>query len=130
MKLNTFSFKSGSGWSIGSFPAMDSEQTLVIVFAAPEFMDQPGALSELCAAYPKSKIVGCSTSGEIAGPFVNDASLSVAVVRFERSSVAVVSAEIRHAGDSLVAGKQLAMQLNRKDLCAVFVLSDGLAVNG
>ena len=130
MKLNTFSFKRDTGWSVANFPAMDSQQTLVIVFAAPEFMDQPDPLSELADAYPRSKLIGCSTSGEISGPFVNDASLSVAVVQFEHSDIAVVSAEIKQAADSRAAGEQLARQLGGKNLCAVFVLSDGLAVNG
>ena|SRR3990167_354413 len=130
MKLNTFSFKPGTGWSVANFPAMDSKQTLVIVFAAPEFIDHPDPLSALVDAYPESKLIGCSTSGEISGPFVNDASLSVAVVQFEHSDIAVVSAEIKQAADSRAAGEQLARQLGGKNLCAVFVLSDGLAVNG
>ena len=54
-----------------------------MVYAAPEYMDSPLPLAELMRAYPQSKVIGCSTAGEIAGPYVNDASLSVAVVRFE-----------------------------------------------
>lgn len=130
MKLSTFSFKPDSGWSISEFPNLDSKKTLVLVFASPEYMDQPAALAELVKAYPKSRLIGCSTAGEIVGPVVNDASLSVAVLQFERSTLAAVSAEIKDAGDSLAAGEQLAKQLNKKDLRAVFVLSDGLKVNG
>ncbi len=130
MKLCTFSYKPISGWSISEFPNLDSKKTLVMVFASPEYMDCPGALAELIKAYPKSKLIGCSTAGEIAGAFVNDASLSVAVLQFEHSTLHTVSAEIKDAGDSLAAGEQLAKQLNKKDLCGVFVLSDGLKVNG
>ena len=130
MKLSTFSFKPDSGWSISEFPNLDSKKTLVLVFASPEYMDQPAALAELVKAYPKSRLIGCSTAGEIVGPVVNDASLSVAVLQFERSTLAAVSAEIKDADDSLSAGEQLAKQLNKKDLRAVFVLSDGLKVNG
>lgn len=130
MKLCTFSYKPVSGWSISEFPTLDSKKTLVMVFAAPEYMDHPAALAELIKAYPKSKVIGCSTAGEINGAFVNDASLSVAVMQFERGTLTAVSAEIRHAEDSLAAGEQLAKQLNKKDLCGVFVLSDGLKVNG
>lgn len=130
MELRTFSFELGDGWSTNEFPDLDSERTLVIVFAAPGYMDKPAVFSELIRAYPKSKLIGCSTAGEIAGSLVQDNSLSVAVLKFERSSIAVVSAEIRHAADSLAAGEQIARQLNRDDLCSVFILSDGLHVNG
>lgn len=109
---------------------MDSVQTLVIVFAAPEYLDQPDALLELIAAFPTSKVVGCSTAGEISGPYVNDTSLSIAVMQFEYSSIDVVSAKIEQAAESFAVGEKLASQLNREDLSAVFVLSDGLHVNG
>jgi len=130
MKLETFTFEPINGWSIAEFPALDSEQTLVLVFAAAEYADQPAALTTLCDAYPTSKLVGCSTAGEIAGPLVNDASLSVAVIQFEHSSIEVVSAEIKQVAASFAAGEALAKQLFRDDLCGVFVLSDGLNVNG
>jgi hypothetical protein len=130
MHLSTFSFTSESGWSVGEFPDLDSEQTLVIAFGAPEYMDNPAPLAELAQAYPRSQLIGCSTAGEIAGAYVNDASLSVAVVRFESSRLGVVSAQIREAADSRVAGEQLAQQLNKDGLVGVFVLSDGLHVNG
>lgn len=130
MKLETFSFEPISGWSVAEFPALDSEQTLVMVFAAAEYIDQPDALTALCNAYPTSKLIGCSTAGEIAGPLVNDASLSVAVIQFEHSRIAAVSAEIKQVAASFAAGEALAKQLTRDDLCSVFVLSDGLNVNG
>jgi hypothetical protein len=130
LKLSTFSYDPRSGWSLGKFPNLDSEHTLVIVFAASSYIDHPAVLQELVAAYPKSKLIGCSTSGEIAGSLVNDASLSVAVIRFENSSIALASAAIERSADSFVAGVELAGRLQRDGLCGVFVLSDGLHVNG
>lgn len=130
MKLSTFTYEVGKRWSVDEFPALDSEQTLVIVFAAPEFIDKPDVIAELASAYPTSRMIGCSSGGEIAGPLVNDASISVAVLRFEQSRIAVVSAEIKDASESLAVGEQLAKQLAHDDLCNVFVLSDGLNVNG
>jgi hypothetical protein len=130
MKLSTFSFEPAIGWSLKEFPPMDSEQTLVIVFAAPEYLDQPSALWELFEAYPQATIVGCSTGGEIIGALVNDASLSVAVLQFERTKVEAVSAKIERPEDSFAVGAELARKLNSRQLAAVFVLSDGLHVNG
>jgi len=130
MKLSTFSFEPAIGWSLKEFPPLDSEQTLVMVFAAPEYSDQPSALWELFEAYPQATIVGCSTGGEIIGPLVNDASLSVAVLQFERTKVEAVSAKIERPEDSFAVGAELARKLGSRQLAAVFVLSDGLQVNG
>lgn len=130
MKLSTFSYDAGKRWSIDKFPALDSEQTLVIVFAAPEFIDDPSPLYELAAAYPTSRLIGCSSAGEIIGPMVNDASMSVAVLKFERSRIAVVSEEITESADSFHLGERLAARLADPDLSSVFILSDGLRVNG
>ncbi|HYD78386.1 MAG TPA: FIST N-terminal domain-containing protein [Paucimonas sp.] len=130
MKLSTFTHTLDGGWSLPQFPALDSQQTVVMIFAAPEYLDHPAAISELAAAYPNSTLIGCSTSGEIAGPWVNDASLSVAVARFEHTRIASASVEIGPAGNSFSAGAALARKLTGDGLRNVFVLSDGLHVNG
>ena len=36
MQLETFTYTSDKGWSVKSFPELDSEQTLVLIFAAQE----------------------------------------------------------------------------------------------
>lgn len=130
MEINTFTFKANQGWSVASFPAMDSEQTLVLIFAAPEFMDDAEPIEKLCKAYPKSIIMGCSTAGEIAGAQVNDASLSVAVTKFENSTLAFAATSIQSHADSCAAGEYLAKSLPLDGLRGVFVLADGLKVNG
>jgi hypothetical protein len=130
MRLSTFNFTTGEGWSLPQFPALDSENTVVMIFAAPEFFDAPAPITELAAAYPQARLIGCSTSGEIAGQWVNDASLSVAVAQFEHTRVASASVDIGTAADSFSAGAALAEQLAGNGLRSIFVLSDGLHVNG
>src|SRR6476659_434523 len=91
MKLETFTYKKGSGWSVGTLPALDSNQTVVIVFGAPGFRDTQEPIQTLINAYPNSHIIGCSSSGEIFDIEVNDDSLSVSVVRFEHTRIASVT---------------------------------------
>ena len=130
MRVETFSFFADSGWSVPTFPRVDSAQTLVLVFGSPGFLEDPGAIADLSKAYPQSHIVGCSSSGEIHGPRVADGSLSVAVVRFERATVRVAQAAVTVGLSSVEPGEVLARELAAPDLRAIFVLSDGLAVNG
>src|SRR5438093_3144812 len=100
MKLQSFSYTQGIGWSVSPFPAMDSKQTLILVFGAPEFSDTTEPISQLVKAYPNSHIVGCSTAGEILGTALMDHSLAVSVVQFEHTPLAVASARVQKPTDS------------------------------
>lgn len=130
MQLETITYFASRGWSIQPFPALDSAQTLIVVFGAPSFADDPRPIAELRAAYPRAHFVGCSTSGEIHGTQLNDNSLTVAIARFESSDLESTLARVNGAQDSYAAGRQLAETLTRDDLRAILVLSDGLNVNG
>lgn len=130
MQLETLSYSSADGWSIRPFPPLDSERTLVIVFGAARFVDDPAPIEALRAAYPRSHVVGCSTSGEIFGAALSDDSLSVAIARFDSSDIDTASAHVAGAAGSFEAGRDLALTLTRQDLRAIMVLSDGLNVNG
>lgn len=122
------------GWSAPLPTDWNGEQTLVMVFGAPALADADKALAGLDAAFDRSVRVGCSTAGEIEGSIVHDECLSVAIARFEHSRLASACTDIPDAADSYAAGLRLAQQLpparDGHALRAVFVLSDGLNVNG
>lgn len=130
MQLKTLSYQSGSAWLDVLPRAMDSAQTLVLAFGAPEFCDNAQPFRELAAAFPRAVLLGCSTSGEIEGAQVRDKSVSVAVVQFAHTRLRHASTEVSDLADSADAGRRLARQLQGDGLAAVFVLSDGLCVNG
>lgn len=130
MKLETFTYSRTKGWSVDPKPTMDSKQTLVLVFGASGYLDDPAPIDELIRAYPLAHIVGCSTAGEIFDTFITDESLSVAVVQFENTRVASATTKVSAAKDSYQAGEFLADQLMAPDLKAVFVLSTGTNING
>lgn len=128
--METCSFVHRNGrWSVDSFPALDSDRSLVLVFGAASYLDAPKALAELAAAYPTACVTGCSSAGEIHGAEVHDDTLSVVVLRYERSTVRCASAVVE-AGASAAAGETLAKALAAPDLRAILVFSDGLSVNG
>ncbi len=130
MELLANQYTRANGWATLHPVHLDSPHTLVLAFAAPELADDPRPFTELSAAFPQSVIAGCSTSGEIAGTTVSDMSISVAVARFEHSQLRRAFTSVSKAADSSAAGIRLAQQLAGEDLRAVFVLSDGLHVNG
>ena len=130
MQLETITYRRQGGWQ-GALPVhLDGAHTLLLAFGASEFADDPAPFAALAEAFAQSLLVGCSTSGEIAGSEVNDASISVAVVRFEHTTLRHALVEVEGPADSWQAGARLGQQLQGPGLRAVFVLSDGLAVNG
>lgn len=130
MKLEAFTFTPEQGWSVDTFPPHDSANTLVLVFGASSFLDQPDPIYELMRAYPQAQIMGCSTAGEIFDTQIQDGSLSVAVLQFEHTRVSSASTHVPSARDSYQAGELIAGALNAPDLVAVFVLSNGTRING
>jgi hypothetical protein len=84
----------------------------------------------LLRACPNSVLAGCSTAGEIHGDQVADASLSVAIASFAHVTLRKVLLPIRDPVEAFAVGRDLGRALAAPDLRAVFVLSDGLNVNG
>ena len=128
MQLGTSVFSDGR-WST-TFSALDSERTLVLAFAAARYGGEQAPLQALVEAFPKSVILGCSTSGEIDHTSVRDDSISVAIARFEGVRLRPAHARLSPSVDSFAAGVAVAEQLASDDLRAVIVLSEGLHVNG
>jgi hypothetical protein len=118
----------GRAWS-RPFPALDSDRTLLLVFGASSYLNEPEPINELAGAFPSSHIVGCSSAGEILEDVISDGSLSVAIAQFAGTDLRVGVAAVG-SQSSGEAGADLARQLSGPDLAGVLVLSEGLDVNG
>ncbi len=130
MKAATSQYRRDAGWS-EPFPALDSPRTLVVVFGSPSYMDDPGTgLDDIAASFPSSVVVGCSGAGEIYGTRVDDETLSVAIMQFDDTDLKVAVAPCEDPAASVTAGTSIAADLAQPGLKAVFVLSEGLTVNG
>ncbi|MBP6985641.1 MAG: hypothetical protein KBB83_03500, partial [Alphaproteobacteria bacterium] len=130
MQVETFSYSIQNGWSVPCFPDLNSPQTMVLIFAAPEIAKDCNPLKELSQHFNQSHIIGCSSAGEINGSLIFDNTMSIAVVRFDKTELKVVKAEVLPGQDSLVTGECITNQLRSPDLRGIMVLSDGLQVNG
>lgn len=130
MQIQSFHYTKTKKWSIDCFPEMDSNKTLVLIFAAPLYYENQEPIKELTHFYSSSKIIGCSTAGEISGNTLFDESISVVVVKFDHTEIKVVCEEINENKESHKAGLSIAKQLKSAGLKSIFVLSDGLNVNG
>jgi hypothetical protein len=111
----------------GNFGA---QANLVLIFGATNRIKEKGLIDMIRTAYPNACIFGCSTAGEIIGTQVLDDSLIVTAVSFSATKVVGYMVKVATTDDSHKAGAELAISLAADDLKHVFVLSEGLNING
>jgi hypothetical protein len=102
----------------------------VIHFGGREAIGDACLHEALAARFPRAAIVGCSTGGQIAGGDVQDDGVTGVALRFDRTPLSLASGTIDASGDAFSLGACLGARLRRHDLAGIFVLSDGLAING
>jgi len=130
MQVETRRWSTGTGWSEPLPEDLDSPATVVLAFGDPAIADDAQPLGDLRRSYPTSRILGCSTAGQIHGDALTDGTLVASIARFDKTRVETTTASVDGPGESFAAGEQIAQALGAPDLRAVFVLSDGLLVNG
>lgn len=129
MKTTTLIYDDVTGWRQAGGRSLDRPE-LVIWFAAPRRAADPAVFEGLKARYPGALIAGCSTGGEIIGDEVLDGTAVAAAVQFEATQVRAAQVRLDEISDIREAGRRLAADLAADDLKAVYVLSDGVRVNG
>ena len=133
MHATPVSWSQQSGW----IPPLATSSTfgkvdLILYFGATDVLlaTDLAPLRDLRTAHPQAVCAGCSTAGEIGGNSVCDGTLTALLIGFDRTQVRGACVHVTSAEDSEEAGAALGRQLSTPDLRHVFVLSDGLLVNG
>jgi hypothetical protein len=103
---------------------------LVLIFSSVKRFTEGKIQSFLKSRYPNAQIVGCSTSGEINANGVYDDSIQITAIMWEKVIQRVVQTKISNMQSSFDTAVDLAKQVKSSNLKALFVISDGLHVNG
>lgn len=107
------------------------EPTVIFLFASPKFPETQKVVSHIHSTYNNAVILGCSTAGEIIGNEVVDHSIVLTAVHFNKTHVRLASVDLKRNCDTCAdAGARISSHLKGDDLRHIFVLSDGLHVNG
>jgi hypothetical protein len=121
---HTLTFDAATGWS-APFPDLDSQRTLIVVFAECENADQWQPIEELIEAYPESKIVGCSSNTVLSDGRMLESTVSVGMIKFRETELRTAFADIESFDDSCAAGVKIAAELFDADLKGVLLFADG-----
>lgn len=112
-------------------PTFDFTPDLFFLFGQRELLENQVVSKELSERFSDALFCGCSTSGEIAGESVKDGSIVITAIQFKSTKIQPAKTLLSEvAFNSFEAGKKLVSQFSKNGLKHVFVITDGLNVNG
>lgn len=103
---------------------------LVLYFWSTDKEKAGQAYEDLRKQFPNADITGCSTGGEIIHDFILNDSVVYTAIAFEKGIIKMVVENFTQDSDCCQIGQNITKALDQADLKGVFVLSDGLSVNG
>lgn len=131
MKIQQKKYAPGKGWQTLRTDQFDPLTcNLVLAFGSREILTDPSMFDYIKSFYPDADILMNTTSGEIIDTEVNDETISLTAIRFDKTKIKTAVIQINEVSSSFEAGRHLAMNLDPKGLKNVLVISDGQKVNG
>lgn len=115
-------------WSEPFDSAMDSESTMILVFFESTLVIDKH-LKTIREAFPKSKILGSSTSGEIQNGEINDNSIVCTVIKFAHTRLKLISSPVNFETSAEV-GRSISNSLASPELKNILLLTEGLDIDG
>jgi len=129
MKSEQIRWSEQSGWSAVDTTLAQQRDLVLVFFDHPICLTQAW-YEELVTIYPNAIIAGASSSGSILDTVISDHDALATAITFERSQVRCVSKKVADFGTMEELGSALGEKLISDTLRHVFILSDGLLVNG
>jgi len=128
MRVQQIVWNKRSGWTAAKNEL--GQASLVLYFGTREALQCGACFDELRGMFPAAHVLGCSTGGQINNNDVNDDEIVAAAINFDATRVQVCRQDISDPARSRDYGEIIGRALCSDDLAGVFVLSDGLNVNG
>jgi hypothetical protein len=130
MKIGQLQWSKKGGWETIAGDVDAEAVQLVMVFGSTGLLKDNTLVNEAKNRYPNARFIGCSTSGEIMGTSVVDETISLSALQFDSTTIVLHTIAIENPENSYEAGKELVNKFDKEGLKHIFVLSDGLNVNG
>jgi len=127
MHADQLSWSESTGWH----PAKaDGAANLVLFFGTRQALACGNRYHELKGIFPHAHILGCSTGGQICNDEVNDDEIVAVALRFVDTRLRLAREPAPGPEHSRKCGEAIGKAMLADDLAGIFILSDGLNVNG
>jgi len=128
MQVGELSWSATEAWNGDRIES--NSASLVLYFGARHALAEKARFDDLRKMFPKAHVLGCSTGGQIHNGDVVDDRIIALVICFDATKLKLVCEPVASANASYNCGAAIGRALKADDLAGVFVLSDGLNVNG
>ncbi len=134
MKLSQKKWNLEDGWVVARDDIGDNNRKaqLVFIFGQSSLVKNKDIFKQIRDDFPSAALIGCASAGEIMGEDIFDDSIIVTAVFFEYSYVRSSAFFLEDRKNCKVSdiAKELLNSIPHKDLVHVFVLADGILING
>ncbi len=130
MKTVQLKKHSTTNWTYLS-PKQTLVKPLVLVLGNRYMLEDDTIFKEVKTLFPDGELVFGSTSGDITSNTVDDDSITITAIEFEKTEFLIKKSNVLHSDlDSHKTGVDLLQQFPEDGLKYVFVLSEGSFING
>jgi len=130
MKVDKLHFENGNWLIEGQSECVNESVDIVFVFADIQVVREYDHTKLLKRKYPNAHIVGTSTAGNILDDVVSNHQGIATAVSFDKGHVLVRSVNALDNDTLYETAQKMADSLPKEDLRHVFVMADGLKING
>lgn len=131
MKIQQKKYSQQNGWKIVRDENADFAQSnLVLVFSSTGILSDTSVYPSIRKDFPEADILLASTAGEIIDTEINDDTISLTAILFEKTKIRTSTANISEVKNSHEAGIVLASAFEKEGLNNVLVIADGQKING
>ncbi len=128
MRIEQLEYIDGS-WNIRK-KSIFGNSDIVFTFGSREAIKDDNIYKKLKELYPSADIVGCSSGGNIIGDTISKAKIVATAVDFYQGSVRVATKDFSPIDNQVEVAYKLVSLLPMEGLKHIFLLSDGLNMNG
>ena len=124
-------FFDSDGWKLSNREIRDNQDcSIVFLFGESEAIKESRIYDDLKQRYPKAFIVGASSAGNIFDAEISKYPIVASAVQFEKSFVKTSTVDFTDDTDIDKLTSKLLSQLPQDNLQHIFILFDGLNING
>lgn len=129
MKIETLLLKN-DGWAVDGAIENSSDVDLVTLFGDTEEFVDSKYFDYLRNRYPNAYIMGCSSSGNVMGAEISESKLVATAISFDTATLILKSTNFEIGDDIENLSNNLAKEFELGGLKHLFLLADGLHLNG
>lgn len=130
MRIEQRIWNAEQGWQWKEEKQLKDSAQLVLAFGEKTIVEDRLHYETIKQFYPKAEIVFCSTAGEIHDTLIDDHSLVLTAVQFEKTRIKTTKISTQVVKNSREIGKELSHRLSAEDLVYILVLlTDGKTIS-